>query len=94
MSGPSIANMLLDIMSHDWTDAALLDLKLWLDTIEFPIDKTAIMNWANDTLVKNYKPYFETVKERLDQVLYPPGNCIHLWRNGAGWSGEKNSIFL
>jgi hypothetical protein len=88
MSGPSIANMLLDIMSHDWTEMALLDLKLWLETMDLPVDRNAIMNWANETLAKNYKPYFETIKERMDQVLYPPGSCIHLWRNGAGWSGE------
>ena len=58
-----------------------------LDTIEFPIDKNGILTWANETLVKNYLPYLEKSRERIEQVLYPPGNCIHLWRNGAGWSG-------
>ena len=88
MSGPSVANALVDIMSYDWTDNALQDLKMWLDQIDLPLDKNGIMTWANDTLAKNFKPYFETVKERMEQVLYPPGHCIHLWRNGAGWSGE------
>lgn len=88
MSGPSVANVLVEIMSYDWTDSALRDLRAWLDQIDLPLDKNGIMTWANDTLNMSFKPYFETVKQRMKQVLYPPGNCIHLWRNGAGWSGE------
>lgn len=93
MSGPNIANWFLDIMSHDWTDMALVDLELLLDNVAtnslFPVvDKKQVMKWANDTLQKNYKPYFETItKERSEQELYPPGTCIHLFRNGNGWDG-------
>lgn len=87
MSGPTVANNILDIMSYDWTQTAMQDLSLWLDTIEFPIDKDGILAWANETLAQKYLPHLEKSQERIEQVLFPPGNCIHLWRNGAGWSG-------
>lgn len=98
MSGPSIANMFLDIMSHDWTDSALLDLELMLDQVgkKLPLlDKKTILKWANDTIATKYKPHFDNItKSRMNQVLYPPGNCIHLWRNGIGWSGKYHIIII
>ena len=96
MSGPSIANMFLDIMSHDWTDMALVDLELLTDHVRktLPLDKEKVLKWANDTLQTKYKPHFSKItKERIDQVLYPPGTCIHLWRNGIGHSGMMYFAF-
>lgn len=82
--------MFLDMMSHDFTEMAMLDIGILIDFISktIPVDKKAIMKWANDTLYTRYKPHFsEITTERLMQELYPPGNCIHIWRNGVGWSG-------
>jgi len=43
MSGPLIANMLLDVMAHDWTDVALVDVEHLVDRV----GKTdAIMKWV------------------------------------------------
>lgn len=82
--------MFLDVLSFDWTDMALLDLGLLLDHVgkTFPVDKGLVTKWANDTLTKKYRPHFATIpKERMETELFPPGNCVHLWRNGAGWTG-------
>jgi hypothetical protein len=27
-------------------------------------------------------------KERMEPILFPPGDCIHLWRDGSGISGN------
>jgi hypothetical protein len=92
MSGASIANMFLDIMSHDWINMAMVDIEYLLDyysstTPILPLDKAVIMKWANDTLAKKYQPHFSQIsKERMSQELYIPGTCIHLWRNGVGYS--------
>ena len=92
MSGALISNMILDVMSYDWTHKALTDLKGLLDYVSevLPMDsaKLTIMAWANKTLIEKEKPYFSTItKERLPQELYPPGNCIHIFRDGAGYTG-------
>ena len=94
MSGATIANMFLDIMSHDWTDTALLDLELLLDNARNTVlDKEKIMEWANYTLQTKYKPHFSKItKERTPQELYPPGICIHMFRNGVAYSGELFSF--
>ena len=85
-------------MSHDWADSALLDLELMLDHVgkKLPLlDKKTILKWANDTITTKYKPHFDSItKSRMNQVLYPPGNCIHLWRNGIGWSGKYHIIMI
>ena len=94
MSGATIANMFLDIMSHDWTDTALLDLELLLDNARNTVlDREKIMEWANYTLQTKYKPHFSKItKERTSQELYPPGTCIHMFRNGVAYSGELFSF--
>jgi hypothetical protein len=92
MSGATITNLLLDVMANDWTSRALEDMDQFLDflnaTIPIDVPKDLIMNWVNETLVKNDRPFFDQVpKERMKQVLYPPGDCIHVFRDGAGFTG-------
>lgn len=94
--------MFLDVMSHDWTDKAMVDLEHVIDyhnnaggsLLLPPVDKDAILKWANDTLTKKYRPHFEQIpKERMEQELYPPGTCIHFWRNGVGYSATYTPCY-
>lgn len=104
MSGASIGNMLLDIMSHDWTKIAMVDVEFLVDHVaksNIPgVDKEKVMAWVNDTLTTKYKPTFSAIPiERMEQELYLPGTCTHLWRNGGtnGWEGTytdcTNEVF-
>ena len=91
MSGASLANMILDVMSYDWTSKAMEDVEQLLDflndTSPFEIPKKTILDWVEAGLEKN-KPFFDKVqKDRLSMVLYPPGTCIHFFRDGSGYTG-------
>jgi len=94
MSGASIANMLLNVMSYDWMAKGLEDLKDFLvflnasvPFVEIPVND--IITWAQDDVQKKIQPEFGNVtKERLPPILFPPGTCIHLFRDGIGYSGS------
>mmetsp|Transcript_22231 Transcript_22231/g.30970 ORF Transcript_22231/g.30970 Transcript_22231/m.30970 type:complete len:140 (+) Transcript_22231:832-1251(+) len=85
---------MLDMMSYDWTERAIEDVKQLLDFIKslVPFDivpKEQILNFLEAHLDKYDRPFFETVtKERPIPDLSPPGTCIHLFRDGVGWSGK------
>ena len=86
MSGAAIVNVLLDIMSFDWTSKALEDLDLTLEWLRVP-NKEGIMKWAEGIMDKFDRPFFKQVsKIRMEQVLFPPGNCIHFFRDGIGFT--------
>ena len=94
MSKGTVSNLMLDIMSNDWTDAALRDVRQLSQVVrdnipfELPQDKVdEALGWVSENLAKNVKPDIEKVsRERSDVQLFPPGKCIHMWRNGAGVS--------
>jgi hypothetical protein len=95
MSGASIANLMMDLIEHDWTDDALEDLAFSLDRAReifdfgmiFP-DKEHILKWVIDFVDKEIRPTFKHEKrERVPSLLIPPGTCIHLFRDGYGFSG-------
>ena len=90
MSGASLVNMVLDAMSFDWTDKALVDLELILQHLGIPPKQ--VLQWANETMETFDRPYFGKVtKERVEPVLFPPGNCIHLFRDGVGTTGTYSN---
>ena len=87
MSGATISNMFLDVMSFDWTKKALEDIEMTLEFFKVP-NREGLLQWANETMNKNDRPLFSNItKERKPPVLYPPGNCIHIYRDGIGFSG-------
>mmetsp|Transcript_37693 Transcript_37693/g.53158 ORF Transcript_37693/g.53158 Transcript_37693/m.53158 type:complete len:564 (-) Transcript_37693:56-1747(-) len=87
MSGASISNMFLDVMSFDWTNKALEDIGMVLDYFNVP-NCDGLLKWANETFDREDRPFFPTItKERRKPVLFPPGTCIHLYRDGIGFSG-------
>ena len=93
-SGATIANVMLDIASYNFVDKALEDLEdflVFLNTsmpwIDIPVGN--ILKWANEEADRVDRPAFAKVtKERLPQVLYPPGTCIHVFRDGFGYTGS------
>jgi pimeloyl-ACP methyl ester carboxylesterase len=86
LSGPALVNTFLDVMSYDWTAKGLEDLTLMLDWLKLP-NKEGILKWADDLMTKLDRPLFgEVSKDRMKQVLYPPGTCIHVYRDGVGFA--------
>mmetsp|Transcript_11327 Transcript_11327/g.18232 ORF Transcript_11327/g.18232 Transcript_11327/m.18232 type:complete len:155 (+) Transcript_11327:3-467(+) len=49
--------------------------------------KEDVMKWFMDQIDKNMK--LITGLERRDVVLYPPGKCIHFYRDGVGISAVE-----
>ncbi len=93
MSGATFANMLLDVASYDFTSKALEDLHDFLVFVnaslplDIPIDD--ILTKVNSDMDRYDRPAFAKVtKERLPRVLYPPGSCIHLFRDGFGYTAS------
>ncbi|CAJ1960971.1 unnamed protein product [Cylindrotheca closterium] len=94
MSGASMVNAILDLIGFNWTTMAREDFKFTMDRIEEttpvanikPIlpPKSHVLKWSEEIL--NY-----TATEKFDRVpisLIPPGNCIHLFRDGVGYTGS------
>ena len=94
LSGAVMVNTFLDISSYDWTAKALEDLELVLDWSKLP-NKEGILKWADSTMSKNDRPFFDEVtKSRVEQVLYPPGTCIHVYRDGVGFAATYTPCFF
>lgn len=95
MSGASMANLIMDLIEYDWTDDALEDLAFSLDRAREVFDfgkllpdKEYVLKWVNDFMDKEVRPKFKVEKrERVPSLLIPPGKCIHLFRDGYGFSG-------
>ena len=94
MSGASVANLLLDLLEFDWTDMALEDIEFTLDraSATFPFgqllpSKEIVLDWAKGFIEREIKPTLKKKKrKRLSNLLIPPGSCIHLYRDGVGYS--------
>jgi hypothetical protein len=95
MSGASMANLLLDLIEFDWTDMALEDLDFTFERARslFPFsnllpEKELVLDWAKTHIEQNVKPKFgQPKRERVQNLLIPPGVCLHFYRDGVGYSG-------
>ena len=97
MSGATVCNMLLDMMSIDYIDNAILDVTQMVDAVndKLPFDlptekRAAVAEWMRNALTDRSKSIIESSKlrsDRMEVVLFPPGKCIHLYRDGVGISG-------
>lgn len=96
MSGATVGNVFLDIMSYDWTDRALRDVQQIIDVVrenvpfDMPREKDeSVLNFVNTTLNKMVRPLLKNIPtERLTPVLVPPGRCVHFFRDGSSFSGR------
>ena len=96
MSAATIGNALLNISEYDWTSKARRDIhqafkEVILSKASFLFSNeteksivNAIDKKLHDIIQVQIKD--QTVK-RMDPILYPPGKCIHFYRDGIGISG-------
>jgi hypothetical protein len=103
MSGITLANLLIDVMEFQWLpyvqrdiDYALVELK---ERQPF-IFNDILLAKAEELIMPLLKDYASsTVKqertEKLTPELYPPGKCVHFYRDGSGISGNyvPNTFF-
>ena len=91
-----MVNMLIDLLEYDWTDSVLEDIEYSLersrDVLAFGnmLPETAtVRGWSEEFLNKEVRPKFAKLvkQERVPSVLIPPGNCIHFFRDGVGFTG-------
>jgi hypothetical protein len=88
LSSNSIVNILLDTMSYNWAAKALEDLEIALDYLKIP-NKSGILNLAESFLTSSVQQAIEKVsKDRFTPTLYPPGTCIHIYRDGVGFTAS------
>ena len=100
MSGASVRNAILDIMSYDWADVAYRDVQELIRVVRhnfkaLPISvdfEMQVLSYIRNMLDESIKPFTEQMDrdfgERLNPVLIPPGKCIHFYRDGFGFSGR------
>ena len=97
MSGATLVNFLLNVSaSNHWISEAQIDVQILNRMLKekspFPatlVDSvmSTIMNWIATSDVVN-----ETMKAALAEkvatpVLFPPGECIHFYRDTTSWQG-------
>ncbi len=94
MSGASIVNLLLNLIEFDWTDMALEDINFTVDRAastfslsSFLPRKEVVLEWAKTYIEREVKPKLRNEERtRMSSLLIPPGDCIHFYRDGVGYS--------
>ena len=96
LSGASIGNLLLDIQEYDYVPSSRRDIVQAFDELERASPGTLPKSFVQrmmenvDYVFANYvsptiKPASE---ERSEPVLFPPGRCVHFYRDGYGITGN------
>lgn len=93
MSGATVSNVVMDVMSRSYKDMAMVDAHQVLDAIDANSifkpskeQKEHILEYISKALDDDFEKY-KVDYDPLEVVLYPPGKCIHLYRDGTGISG-------
>jgi hypothetical protein len=97
MSGATLVNLLLNIAtSNHWVGEAQIDIQqltsIMKEKLPFPDDwidtvMKTINNWVVTSDVVN-ATMRRTLSEKIaTPILYPPGECIHMFRDGTAWQG-------
>jgi len=91
-SSATLANLVVDVVEFDWRARATRDVQEALDhlTQRFPYllnsnDAAYATSLVNSGL-ESYVSVVAETKERAQPVLFPPGKCLHLYRDGRGVS--------
>lgn len=95
MSTATMLNAILDIASYNWIPKAQRDVEDAIDQIELNLPKFLGKGVAQtaQTILKSIdketlRPQSEIPRKRMQPILFPPGKCIHLYRDGFGISGN------
>jgi hypothetical protein len=95
LSTATIANVLLDVMEFDWTLYARRDIAQALDEARaaFPYllsqsTSKSLMTLVDSMMETYIKPTIKKpTTDRVKPELYPPGSCVHLYKDGSGIAG-------
>ena len=87
-SAATITNFLLDIAEHDWTLGARRDVKQALKELQRnapslikPEDVDQVVDFVDTMLEKNSRKGIRKVTTERDKaLLFPPGKCVHFYR--------------
>jgi Lipase (class 3) len=103
MSGIAIANLLLDMMAFNWMPYAHRDIQHSLEEMRKRHSRifkettaTKIVQTVEPLLEKHWNRTFLAERPaRLEPEVYPPGKCIHFYRDGSGITGNyvPNTFF-
>ena len=104
MSGISVTNLLLDIMAFDWMEYVQRDLQFTLNELQqrhSRIFKETTRQNISQTIESLLTKHLQNTilkdrpEPRMIPELYPPGQCIHLYRDGSGMTGSyvPNTFF-
>ncbi|KAL7543119.1 hypothetical protein ACHAXR_012543 [Thalassiosira sp. AJA248-18] len=100
LSGPTLVNAVFDIMSYDWIEKGLVDLRKVLEFMRsklpfgVPLEHIEIaFEYIKKLLEDDIKLEMGAMasEKREDVVLMPPGRCTHFYRDGNGVTGQKMS---
>jgi len=96
MSGISVANLLLNMMEFDWLSYAKNDLRSSVEALQARHSRIFRETTANKIL-QTIEPQLERYLKAtiltdpppyLEPEVFPPGQCIHFYRDGYGFSGN------
>jgi Lipase (class 3) len=95
MSGVSVTNLVLDIMSFNWMEYIQRDIQHALNELQqrhSRIFQEATRQKITETIESLLQKHLNStiLKERPERMIpevYPPGQCIHLYRDGCGITG-------
>jgi hypothetical protein len=101
MSGATLANALLRILQYNWTDDALDDLRDAMVAFKDGAPKPFADAFMTESMGESFVAWVSSVLNSMtrdvpvvdpsllsDPVLVPPGDCIHLYRDGVDWRGS------
>ena len=96
LSGISVTNLLLDMMSFNWMEYVQRDLQFTLNELQQrhsrifkETTRQSITQKIESLLSKHLQNTIlkDRPEPRMVPELYPPGQCIHLFRDGCGMTG-------
>eukprot|EP00934_Nitzschia_sp_Nitz4_P003166 Nitzschia sp. Nitz4//scaffold380_size13111//416//2129//NITZ4_008980-RA/size13111-augustus-gene-0.38-mRNA-1//-1//CDS//3329549873//3156//frame0 len=95
MSGATIANLVANVMSVSYTDMAVQDVEQIIQAVEENTfiklskeQKEGMIGYVRKELDEDFENHKVVDYEPKEVVLFPPGKCIHLYRDGVGVSGS------
>lgn len=94
MSAATMLNAVLDVGEFNWVTCARRDIEEVVEQVQdflpslfTDANKEKLLSVIDDLLLKTITIPDRTEK-RMDPVLFPPGKCIHFYRDGYGISGS------
>lgn len=99
MSGATLVNAWHRIVSHDFGDDLLLEYDLFTRATQskLPTGLAAgffrdLREWITQQIEDNLRPKIAEARKRKsafrEAELVPPGECVHIYRDGTAWQGS------